>query len=111
MTEDGALLVNRSNGVVIYVETQYRLSALGFLSGTEVRANGATNAGLLDQRAAIEWVRRHIAAFGGDPTKITLSGGSAGGGSVLAQLLWQGGESNPPFRAAVPSKRLADFTT
>lgn len=74
-------LVNASGGEFIYVATQYRLGAFGFLSSAEVRENGAANAGLLDQRSALEWVQRNIRFFGGDPAKVTIYGGSAGGGS------------------------------
>lgn len=74
-------LVNASGGSFIYVSTQYRLGAYGFLSSAEVRENGQANAGLLDQRSSLEWVQRNIRAFGGDPAKVTIIGGSAGGGS------------------------------
>lgn len=77
----GQAFVDASGGSVIYVAIQYRLGAYGFLSSTEVKENGVANAGLLDQRAAMNWVQRHIRAFGGDPSKVTISGGSAGGGS------------------------------
>ena len=59
----------------------YRLGLLGFLAGSAVAADGDLNAGLLDQRAALEWVQRHIRAFGGDPEKVTIYGESAGGES------------------------------
>ncbi|CZT18014.1 uncharacterized protein RCC_03852 [Ramularia collo-cygni] len=101
-SEDGSQLVSYSNGAIIYVAIQYRLGAYGFLAGSEVQADGVLNAGLLDQRAAIEWVRDNIHAFGGDPKQISIVGGSAGGGSVIYQLLRGGGESNPPFRSAMP---------
>jgi carboxylesterase type B len=85
----------------IAVFIQYRLSGFGFLGGDEVEAFGQPNAGLADQRLAMEWVQRHISSFGGDPSKVTLQGPSAGGGSVAYQYIWQGGEANPPFRAAI----------
>ena len=83
------------------VSIQYRLAALGFLSSTEIKKEGTANAGLLDQRSALEWVKRNIAAFGGDPTQVTIIGGSAGGGSVMNQLIMYGGVENPPFRAGI----------
>lgn len=74
-------LVDASGGEFIFVSTQYRLGAYGFLSSAEVRENGQPNAGLLDQRSALQWVQRNIRAFGGDPAQVTIIGGSAGGGS------------------------------
>lgn len=73
-TVPGDALVNRSNGNIIYVQLQYRLGMFGFLGGREIAQNGIRNAGLLDQRLALEWLQRHISAFGGDPSKITIAG-------------------------------------
>jgi len=67
-------IVDASGGSIIAVSTQYRLGAYGFLSGSEVRENGQANAGLLDQRTALEWVQRNIRSFGGDPSKVTILG-------------------------------------
>ena len=97
----GYALVNQSQGGLIYVSIQYRLDAFGFLSSTEIRENGDANAGLLDQRAALGWVQRNIRAFGGDPAQVTIIGGSAGGSSVMNQMILYGGVSNPPFRAVI----------
>jgi carboxylesterase type B len=97
----GYLMVNQSNDNLIYVSIQYRLAVFGFLSSAAVRENGIANAGLVDQRAALMWVQRNIRAFGGDPSKVTIIGGSAGAGSVMDQLIMYGGVSNPPFRAAI----------
>lgn len=97
----GYALVNASQGNMIYVTMQYRLSAYGFLGGAEVRRQGAANAGLLDQRAALNWIQRHISAFGGDPDQVTIIGGSAGGGSVMLHMTLYGGVASPPFRAAI----------
>lgn len=91
----------QAKGGLIYVSIQYRLGAYGFLGSAEVTENGAANAGLLDQRAALGWVQRHISKFGGDPSKVTIIGGSAGGGSVMDQMILYGGVSNPPFRAVL----------
>lgn len=78
--------VNQSQGNLIYVSIQYRLGSFGFLSGAEIREDGVANAGLLDQRLALKWVQKYVRFFGGDPAKVTIMGGSAGGGSVLNQV-------------------------
>ncbi|KAJ7628626.1 carboxyesterase [Roridomyces roridus] len=95
--------VARSNGGLIAIGIQYRLGLLGYLSGTKINnyPGAGPNNGLLDQRAALEWIQRNIGAFGGDPTKVTIGGESSGGGSVSLHVAAYGGEKNPPFRAAV----------
>jgi carboxylesterase type B len=70
----GDAFVNKSNGTVIWVSIQYRLGMFGFMGGSQIAENGVRNAGLLDQRAALDWVQRHISAFGGDPSKVTIMG-------------------------------------
>ncbi|XP_076170679.1 juvenile hormone esterase-like [Ptiloglossa arizonensis] len=65
---------------VVMVSFNYRLGALGFLSLSRDRALG--NAGLKDQVLALEWVQKNIAAFGGDPNRVTIFGESAGAVSV-----------------------------
>jgi para-nitrobenzyl esterase len=79
---DPARLV--TTGEVMVVTVNYRLGALGFLSHPALRGSG--NFGLQDQAAALRWVRRNIAAFGGDPRQVTLAGQSAGARSVCAHL-------------------------
>lgn len=73
---------------VIVVNMGYRLGVFGFYADPELAAespNGTTgNYGLLDQIKALEWVRRNIAAFGGDPDNVTLAGESAGSACVTA---------------------------
>ncbi len=71
------------HGNVVVVGVNYRLGALGFM---HVPGVAPPNLGLHDQIAALEWVSREIAAFGGDPDNITVAGQSAGGLSVLAML-------------------------
>ena len=56
-----------------------------------------------------KWVQRHISKFGGDPSKITIIGGSAGGGSVINQMIMYGGVDNPPFRAAIAGEFCFDL--
>ena len=67
---------------VVTVAVNYRLGAEGFLFTGE----GTANLGLLDQVAALEWVRDNIAAFGGDPARVTVAGESAGAWCVAALL-------------------------
>ncbi|KAL6809526.1 Carboxylesterase family domain-containing protein [Trichoderma camerunense] len=99
ISSDGSDFTKYAQGNVIWVSIQYRLGAYGFLNPKEFDGhNGVKNAGLLDQRLALEWVQRHISAFGGDPSKVTIWGGSAGGGSVVNQMIYKGGEKKPPYR-------------
>ena len=76
---DGKRLARRGDLVVVTIN--YRLGALGFLE-LEHQDGATSNAGLLDQVLALEWVRDHIEAFGGDPNDVTIFGESAGGMSV-----------------------------
>ncbi|KAJ7080839.1 Alpha/Beta hydrolase protein [Mycena epipterygia] len=76
-------LIQGSAKPFIFVTFQYRLGQFGFLAGSKVAEDGLMNAGLWDQRAALEWVQRYISAFGGDPTQVTIWGQSAGAGSTL----------------------------
>jgi len=67
---------------VVFVSINYRLAAEGFL----YLGDGIANLGLLDQIAALQWVRRNIAAFGGDPDRVTVAGESAGAMSITTLL-------------------------
>jgi len=98
---DGAYTAG--NGDVIVVNINYRLGALGFLSGVKDAKTGEAvngNFGILDQIAALEWVRDNIAAFGGDPDKVTIYGESAGAMSVGIHLV-SSPRSENLFRAAI----------
>ena len=114
---DGARLAAR--GIVV-VTLNYRLNALGFLAHPELTAESdhraSGNYGCLDLVAAVDWVRRNIAAFGGDPDKVTIAGKSAGShatSALMASPLAKGlfarviGESGAMF--AAPSRALASL--
>lgn len=86
MEFDGERIARR--GIVV-VTINYRLNGFGFLCHPEITAenpDAPANFGHLDQQYATNWVKRNIAAFGGDPENITIGGQSAGGASVLSQI-------------------------
>ena len=75
---------------IVTLTVNYRLGVFGFLSHPELTKESAHHAsgnyGLLDQQAALQWVKDNIAAFGGDPSRVTIAGESAGSISVSAQM-------------------------
>ena len=92
MEFDGERIARR--GVVV-VTINYRLNSFGFLCHPELTAEAPEapgNFGFLDQQFGTQWVKRNIAAFGGDPDQITIGGQSAGGMSVSAQIAHAGNE-------------------
>ena len=73
------------------VSIQYRLGAFGFLSSDEVYRYGVVNAGILDQQLVLQWVQQYIHLFGGDHSRVTIFGESAGAGSVMLHDIAYGG--------------------
>ncbi|KAI0159790.1 putative lipase [Xylariaceae sp. FL1272] len=110
---DGMILESIRNGLpVIHVALNYRLGVFGFAQSESLKADKSENAGLRDQRLALEWVRDNIAAFGGDPDRITVYGQSSGGLAVTSQVLAYGGTKPVPFQqGACESQSLATLIT
>ncbi|KAF1991180.1 alpha/beta-hydrolase [Aulographum hederae CBS 113979] len=105
---DGTSIITRSVSMgqpIIFVAVNYRVGGFGFLAGKELAAEGSTNLGLRDQRLGMQWVQDNIEAFGGDPTKVTIWGESAGAISVYDHLAINNGDNtykgNPLFRGAI----------
>uniref|UniRef100_A0A8C9Y0Y9 Carboxylic ester hydrolase n=1 Tax=Sander lucioperca TaxID=283035 RepID=A0A8C9Y0Y9_SANLU len=100
---DGRFISNLTHTVVVSLE--YRLGAFGFLvSGKDLHSSAAGNYGILDQQAALLWVQQNIPVFGGDPSKVTLFGESAGAQSVSLHLMIQ--SSQPLFKQAVLQRTI-----
>ena len=110
---------------MVTVTVNYRLNVFGFLAHPELSAEApykaSGNYGLLDQHAALKWVKNNIAAFGGDPEKVTIAGESAGSISVSIQMasplsrdlitgaIGESGASIHPTLAPVPLKEAEDI--
>ncbi|KAM0794085.1 Alpha/Beta hydrolase protein [Usnea florida] len=97
-----ALSAGNRDGGVVYVAINYRLGLFGWLGGISDKNDAVANAGLLDQRFALDWVQKYIHLFGGDPHRVTVMGESAGGGAIMYQITAYGGTKGPvPFRRAI----------
>jgi carboxylesterase type B len=86
-----------SQNDLLFVYPNYRTNAFGFLPGSEIASSPTSdlNPGLLDQQAALKWTNKYVAKFGGDPDNVTIWGQSAGAGSVVAQVIANGGKTSP----------------
>ncbi|BFZ61744.1 hypothetical protein YB2330_002819 [Saitoella coloradoensis] len=99
---DLSVLTRQFGGNAIIVTIQYRLGVFGFVSSAEVMKKGTPNAGIYDQTAALKWVQEHIGDFGGDRDAVSIWGESAGGGSVMLQVMaYDGTLGNSLFRGAI----------
>ncbi|KAF4634815.1 hypothetical protein G7Y89_g3288 [Cudoniella acicularis] len=86
---------------VIVASINYRLGVWGFLQTPQILAEGNSNAGLLDQRLALRWIKENIADFGGDADRITIWGESAGAQSIGLHLHSYDGRDDGLFHAAI----------
>ncbi|KAI5921809.1 putative lipase [Camillea tinctor] len=99
---DGMILESIENGLpIIHVAMNYRLGFFGFAQSDALKSEGAENAGLRDQRLAIEWVRDNIEQFGGDPERITIFGQSSGGLAVGLHIMAYGASKPVPFQQGI----------
>ncbi|EWZ80600.1 hypothetical protein FOWG_15315 [Fusarium oxysporum f. sp. lycopersici MN25] len=89
---------------LVFVSANYRLGALGWLAGTKLDSETmVANSALYDQRLALEWIQENIHQFGGDPTRVTIMGESAGGASIYHHLTAFGGKDKTTlFQRAIP---------
>ncbi|EDU50162.1 acetylcholinesterase precursor [Pyrenophora tritici-repentis Pt-1C-BFP] len=112
------LNVSSSNDYVV-VYSNYRTNVFGFLPGSKIAQHPDVdlNPGLLDQKAALQWIHKHIHHFGGNKNKVTIWGQSAGGGSVVAQTIATGNRApfwpktyryNSPWAEALYQQTLQD---
>ncbi|KAJ5222198.1 uncharacterized protein N7469_008438 [Penicillium citrinum] len=85
----------------VAVSLNYRLHCWGFMWSKEIKEAGAANLGFRDQRLALHWIQENIAAFGGNPSQVTIWGESAGANSVGTHLVAYGGRDDGLFRAAI----------
>lgn len=83
--------IYNNNNAYMAVVIQYRLGAFGFLSSAEVARSGVPNAGIYDMYATLIWVQKFIWRFGGDPTRVTIAGVSAGAGAAMLLAMANGG--------------------
>ncbi|KAK3342036.1 Alpha/Beta hydrolase protein, partial [Lasiosphaeria hispida] len=100
----GFIATSRRNGGagVLFVAINYRLGLFGFPPRQPWMWDVASNAGLYDQRLALEWVRFNIRRFGGNPDEVTVIGESAGAGSIVSHLSSFGGiDGTSPFKKAI----------
>ncbi|GLA44579.1 hypothetical protein AnigIFM63309_003801 [Aspergillus niger] len=95
----------------LWVSFNYRVGAFGWLASDATTEHGVANAGLHDQRLALEWVKNNIHLFGGDANQVTVIGQSAGGGSIVHQIVAYGGDVPATFQKAIVQSPGLSFTT
>jgi carboxylesterase type B len=86
---------------IIFVSLNYRLGIFGMMNGPAAAKAGPLNVFLHDQRQALRWIQENIAQFGGDASRVTIAGESAGASSVGQHLIAYGGRDEGLFSAAI----------
>ncbi|KAF9046267.1 Alpha/Beta hydrolase protein [Panaeolus papilionaceus] len=104
------LILRTAAEPLILVSFDYRLGQFGFLGGSQIVADGNLNAGLLDQKAALQWVQKYIFKFGGDPGRVTLWGQSAGAGSAMFHMMANRSSNQTLFHSAIIESPPFGFT-
>lgn len=123
--QDMSEIINANSNGFVAVAIQYRVSstaskdevktdmkqlgAFGFLSSADVHKDGALNAGILDMTFALQWVQDHIGRFGGDSSRVTISGESAGGGGVMLLSIGKNGTLGDSLFSGVSAFRSLLF--
>ncbi|KKZ63977.1 cholinesterase [[Emmonsia] crescens] len=97
---NGTGIIEASDMNIIVVTFNYRVGLYGFLASKEIKEKASLNNGLKDQMKALEWVKKHIERFGGNPNHVTIGGNSGGAASVYYLLSCFGGRSIDTFHAA-----------
>ncbi|KAF1985151.1 alpha/beta-hydrolase [Aulographum hederae CBS 113979] len=97
---NGSGLVIASGYNMIVVQPNYRVGLYGFLAGEEIKKGGSVNNGIKDQIKALEWVKKNIKEFGGNPNHVVIGGDSAGAASVMYLITAYGGRDDHLFVAA-----------
>ena len=101
-TPDGLIRQAELNGQpVVFVGINYRLGIFGYATNRALRETKQGNAGLRDQRAALDWIRYNVETFGGDPSKVTVVGDSVGASSIGLHITSYAGERGVPFQKAI----------
>ncbi|KAH7230775.1 Alpha/Beta hydrolase protein [Fusarium solani] len=101
---NGSFLVNtsvRMGTPIIFISFNYRLGVFGMMNGPAAAKAGPPNVFLHDQRQALRWIQENIAQFGGDPSRVTIAGESAGATSVGQHLIAYGGRDEGLFNNAI----------
>lgn len=98
---DGRGLIEAAKGNVIFIASNYRVGAYGFLAGSTMEKQGLPNTGFYDQRAALQWTKDNIGLVGGNCNDVSAWGESAGAGSIMHHLVAFGGTQDPLFKKSV----------